>query len=657
MVPGNEHCEIPPDDGLPPLSLLDPPATPVPFESPGNDVTAGKIASQFRQRGIDATCVGVAGATRMTTFRFRLAEGGYDQVTKADDLLCRMIAMTTETSGVSIQAPIPDSVDIAVHLPRRGMTEPVRLAPFVEVARRSGYRVPLCLGEDYLGRPRVVDLATECHQLVAGQTGSGKSVFLSSAVLTLTMATTPESVRLVLIDGKGLDLTVFDPLPHNACPVVTEPSQAARTLECLNGEMDRRRQFIRQNSAQDIWTLNERLCGQRANLPAFVLMIDEFQTILSEPNADRLLQRLAQQGRACGIFVILATQRPSVDILRGSTKTNIPGRVCFRLPSQIDSRVVLDQGGAEQLAQPGDLLTVQSSIARPVRLQCPLPSRGEIQRVREYFDNDRPRYIMDLVEAIGDTRSRRIGIPSAQSSPCAASPADPEDRFIRPTWFLPAHIDEETVLRKLKKEFPDHEWSVELVYRPILLAETDSKAHLLYDSESRALVTHLAPWREVEIGRLFDCSDQELRILAALRRMPRRHRDFSEIEAWLGENGHAEPSLAKLVVRGLVGPDYRIPSVLSTAPAVSTKLTTSPLPGDPGQVLAVAERVVAGAAQELRRVLALLWNRFLRSAYPVGLPIYVVGGPEWVLRLSVGREWPWRARPHEMAISERAVSC
>ena len=393
--------------GLPPLSLLDPPATPVPLESPGKDVMANRIASQFRQRGIDATCVGVDVATRMTTFRFRLAEGGYDQVTKADDLLCRMIAMTTETSGISIQAPIPDSVDIAVHLPRKGVTEPVRLAPFVDVARRSAYRVPLCLGDDYLGRPCVVDLATECHQLVAGQTGSGKSVFLSSAVLTLTMATTPESVRLVLIDGKGLDLTVFDPLPHNACPVITEPSQAARALECLNGEMDRRRQFIRQESAQDIWTLNERLSEQHAALPAWVLMIDEFQTILSERNADRLLQRLAQQGRACGIFVILATQRPSVDILQGSTKTNIPGRVCFRLPSQVDSRVVLDQGGAEELAQPGDLLTVQSSTGRLVRLQCPLPSRGEIQRVREYFDSDQPSCPMEPVEAIGDAGAGR----------------------------------------------------------------------------------------------------------------------------------------------------------------------------------------------------------------------------------------------------------
>ena len=214
------------------------------------------------------------------------------------------------------------------------------------------------------------------------------------------------------------------------------------------------------------------------------------------------------------------------------------------------------------------------------------------------------------------------------------------------------HVGEEAVLRKLKNEFPDREWSVELVYRPMLLAETDGKAHFLYDFESRGLVTHLAPCRTVEIGHLLDCSDQEIQILAALRRMPRKLRSLSEITSWLAEHGHTEPRLVELVVRGFVGPSYRITSTLSTAPAVSTKLTTPPLPSDTGQVLVMAEALLVGAIQELRRVLALLWGQSLGSAHPVGLPICVASGPRGGGRLSVGRNWPWQCHLQDLMLPD-----
>lgn len=627
-----------PDDSLPPLDLLDAQPPGGNDEVAGSQETADRIAAQFRQRGIDASCVGTDVATRIVTYRFRLTEAGFDQVARADDLLCRMVSMATETSGVSIQAPIPDSAEIAVHLPRK-VADAVRLALFVAEARRTGYRVPLCLGEDYLGMPRVADLATECHQLVAGQTGSGKSIFLSAAVLTLAMSVRPEDVRLVLIDGKGLDLTIFDQLPHNACPVITDPAQAVKALAWLNGEMDRRRQLIREQATPDIWSLNEHRDTQTKNIPALVLMIDEFQAILAEPDADGLLKRLAQQGRACGIFVVLATQRPSVDILQGSTKTNVPGRVCFRLPSQVDSRVVLDQGGAEQLVSPGDLLAIQPSIGRPVRLQAPLPSAGEVQRIGEFFANDRPCHLPELVQAIdGGTRS------SPASLTATARYEDQgrcDEELVWPSIFLPVRVDEKTVLRKLRREFPGREWLVELAYRPMLLAEMDRKALLLYDFESQSLVTHLAPWRAVEIGRLLDCTTEELQVLAALRRMPRKLRSLTEITAWVEDQDRPDANLVDLVVRGLVSPNYRLDHGFQSVPALAASVFPSPIPADPVAVQPVLVRDAGQAKLDLRRVLTLLWGSPLDSVRLVGLPVWGTHGPAR-MNLPAGTPWRWR---------------
>lgn len=633
-----EPSAVMPDDSLPPLDLLDARLPDRPDEVAGSQETADRIAAQFRQRGIDASFVGTDVATRMVTYRFRLAETGFDQVARADDLLCRMVSMAAATSGVSIQAPIPDSAEIAVHLPRKEAGV-IRLTPFVTEARRLGHRVPFCLGEDYLGLPHVADLATACHQLVAGQTGSGKSIFLSAGVLTLAMSVRPEDVRLVLIDGKGLDLTVFDRLPHNACPVITDPAQAVKALAWLNGEMDRRRRLIREQAAQDIWSLNDLQGSQGQAIPALVLMIDEFQAILAEPDADGLLKRLAQQGRACGIFVVLATQRPSVDILQGSTKTNVPGRVCFRLPSQVDSRVVLDQGGAEQLVRPGDLLAIQSSIGKPVRLQAPLPSAGEVKRIGEFFADDRPCHLPDLVQAVdGGTSS---SLTRLYSTACYEGDDRGDDELFTPSIFVPVRVDEKTVLRKLRREFPGRDWSVQLVYRPMLLAETERKALLLYDFTSRSLVTHLAPWRAVGISHLLACTAEELQVLAALRRMPRKLRSLIEITAWLGTQGHPDANILDPMVQGLVSPNYRLNGAFQSVPALAESVSPSPIPADSVTIQPVRVREADQAKLDLRRVLTLLWGAPLDSARLVGLPVWSTQAPAR-MNLPAATSWRWQ---------------
>jgi len=205
------------------------------------------------------------------------------------------------------------------------------------------------------------------------------------------MTQSPGDIRLCLIDCKGLDLCSLEAIPHVASPVITDSQEAISLLEMLDLEMSRRQQILRSASARDIWQYRnifaENDFGASEKLPVILVMIDEVQSLIAgrHTEIEPLLCKLVQMGRACGIIVILATQRPSVEILQGDIKANLPGRISFRLPTQADSRVVLGQKGAEILRGQGDLLAMENTLGPVQRFQAPLVTDNEIERICKYF--------------------------------------------------------------------------------------------------------------------------------------------------------------------------------------------------------------------------------------------------------------------------------
>ena len=653
--------------GLPPLDLLDEAQIPALFDESEDRAVAGRIAEQFIRRGVDVSYVGPVHATRMTTYQYRLSDDDFGLITKVDDTLRQMISMAVKTSGVSFQAPIPNSATIAVHVPCKESCARVRLAPFVTQARENALRVPLVIGEDYRGRPRVLDLATECHQLVAGQTGSGKSVFLRSLVLGIAMSCQPQDVRLILVDGKGLDLPVFNRLPHNACPVITDSRQVMGALRWMNEELDRRRQIIGSGRITDIWayaaTHKEAELANQESLPAIVFIVDEFQTVVSgngNAEAEKLLQRLTQQGRACGIFVILATQRPSVDILQGSTKTNIPGRVCFRLPTQVDSRVVLDQGGAELLAQPGDLLAVESSVGSMGRYQAPFATDEEVERVCRFFESKPPKDTQHLCEVTKPIA--RIAVSSTlpagnQSGGTKSAPVSKED-LVKPTGFAPVRVSRDAILRKLSWAYPDRNWKVELIYLPFLLGIVGNKHNhqVLYCPQSKEIITRIVPWTAVAVGPLLDGSGRQLEILAAIRRLPRHTVTQTEIRTWLAKQDLPDANLVDLMSAGYLKPNFQVVRALQQSPVLAKNLNLSIVPDSQICVLLISTTACNLGKLQLRKTLGSLWTLPVERISLIGLPAYLAtADKEDSLYLSASHPIPWRNRLEDLSMGD-AVS-
>ena len=267
---------------------------------------AAAVLEQCRRRGVTASLHDTVEATRIRTFLLDL-EDDLSQVNRFDEALRRMIEMSIETSGVTIQAPLPDSRFVAVHVPKKATSATVRMRKFIQMAMGGSMRIPCVLGEDYKGEPVLIDLSTDCHQLVGGQTGSGKSMLLKAMILSMACGCPPEDMKLVIVDGKGLDLSCFADLPHCACPVITDMTQARRALKWLAKEMDRRRAILREAKVLDIWRYNSRVAEQddaeasTDSIPAIVVIIDEVQTLVNGGvgETDELLRHLSQQGRAC----------------------------------------------------------------------------------------------------------------------------------------------------------------------------------------------------------------------------------------------------------------------------------------------------------------------------------------------------------------------
>lgn len=307
-------------------------------------------------------------------------------VSLADDL-----ALALAAQRVRIQAPVPGRNYVGIEVPNEEMTL-VTLREVVEseVFQRGRSSLKFTLGKDVSGHPIVADLGAMPHLLIAGTTGSGKSVCVNSILACFLLHNTPDDLRLILVDPKRVELTGYNGIPHLLAPVVVEMERVIGALQWMTREMDNRYHRFAQIGARNISDYNARMTAQGGKkLPFLVVLIDELADLMmiAPDETERTITRLAQLARATGIHLIIATQRPSVDVVTGLIKANFPARVAFAVASGVDSRVILDQPGAERLLGRGDMLYQSPDAASPVRLQGVFVSDMEIQRLVEYWRN------------------------------------------------------------------------------------------------------------------------------------------------------------------------------------------------------------------------------------------------------------------------------
>ena len=371
----------------PPISLLD--------ESKGVDTslaaseehtTADLLVNTLKEFGVSTRVIDVSHGPTVTRYELQPSAGvKISRITGlADD-----IALNLAASGVRIEAPIPGKAAVGIEVPNR-KTSVVRLREVLSSPkfRNAKSGVTFALGKDIAGEVMTADIAKMPHLLIAGSTGSGKSVCINSMIVSLLYKSTSDDVKLLMIDPKVVELGVYNGIPHLLVPVVTDPRKAAGALGWAVTEMLRRYKLFAENNVRDIKGFNA-AAQERDDLkplPQIVIIIDELADLMmAAPNeVEDSICRLAQMARAAGMHLVIATQRPSVDVITGIIKANIPSRIAFAVSSQVDSRTILDGAGAEKLLGKGDMLFHPVGSAKPVRIQGCFVDDKEVERVVEF---------------------------------------------------------------------------------------------------------------------------------------------------------------------------------------------------------------------------------------------------------------------------------
>jgi S-DNA-T family DNA segregation ATPase FtsK/SpoIIIE len=370
---------------LPPVGLLKaPPAADVKRTHEELHDNADTLRRKLQDFEVDGRIVQVSPGPIITSYEFEPAPGiKVSQVVNlADDL-----ALALKTASVRIVGPIPGRGTVAIEVPNPEAATVYLREIFVsaEFAESKG-RLPLALGKDVTGTPVVADLTAMPHLLVAGATGSGKSVGLNSMICSILYKATPADVRFLLIDPKRLELSVYEGIPHLLAPVVTDAKEAAARLRWIVGKMDERYKLLQGRQVRSIEGYNNAVAVEE-RLPYWVVVIDELADLMmaSAGEVQTSLVRLAQIARAVGIHLIIATQRPSVDVVTGLIKANFPTRIAFQVASKVDSRTVLDGNGAEQLLGRGDMIYVPPGANKQMRVHGTWVSDEEVKAVCEFL--------------------------------------------------------------------------------------------------------------------------------------------------------------------------------------------------------------------------------------------------------------------------------
>jgi DNA segregation ATPase FtsK/SpoIIIE, S-DNA-T family len=419
---------------LPPLELLDPPEhEQISIDKDTLHANSLILQKKLEDFGVEGEVVAVRPGPVITMYEFKPAPGVKVRriVMLADDL-----AMALRAVSVRILAPIPGESVVGIEIPNpRRETVYLREVIESESYRAADSKITLALGKDIGGVPFSTDLAKMPHLLVAGATGTGKSVSINAMILSLLFKASPQDVKFIMVDPKMLELTVYEDIPHQLVPVVTDPKKAAAALFWAMDEMDRRYRLMREKAVRNIDGYNRAIEKESGNkkdliqlteeepmedaptiggrlakdaplihghLPRIVIIIDELADLMMTVGRDieEYITRLAQKARAAGIHLILATQRPSVDVITGLIKANFPARISFQVTSRIDSRTILDSMGGEKLLGNGDMLFLPPGTARLTRIHGAFVSDQEVRKVMKFIKQQgRPNYRTDILEA------------------------------------------------------------------------------------------------------------------------------------------------------------------------------------------------------------------------------------------------------------------
>ncbi|MFA6082358.1 MAG: DNA translocase FtsK 4TM domain-containing protein [Patescibacteria group bacterium] len=370
----------------PPMDLLEIPENNK--ANPGNiQKNVEVIEKTLREFSIDVTMQDVNIGPTVTQYTFKPTEG-----VKLANITARSndLALALAAKSLRMEAPIPGQSAVGVEIPNK-QTARVTLRELLESKeyQSSKGKLTIPLGRDVAGTPMVIDLEKMPHLLIAGATGSGKSVAINSIIISYIMNNAPADLRLLLVDPKRVELTGYNGIPHLSTPVITEPEKTVNALKWAVSEMENRYRLFADLGARNLAAYNEKP-GPLGKLPHIVIIIDELADLMavSANDVESSIVRLAQMARAIGIHLIVATQRPSVDVITGLIKANIPSRIAFTVASQVDSRTILDVGGAEKLLGLGDMLYIGGDITKPKRIQGCFVSDKEINSITNFLKKD-----------------------------------------------------------------------------------------------------------------------------------------------------------------------------------------------------------------------------------------------------------------------------
>lgn len=366
--------------------------------------TAQKLEDTLKSFGVDARVMQINQGPTVTRYEVSPSHGVKVSkiVNLADD-----IALNLAANGIRIEAPIPGKAAVGIEVPNKEQ-QSVYLRTVLESEEFKNFpsKLAFALGQDIAGNAVVTDIAKMPHLLIAGATGSGKSVCINTLITSIIYKAKPDEVKLILVDPKVVELSIYNGIPHLMIPVVTDPKKAAGALNWAVREMLTRYNLFAENSVRDIKGYNAMKTekGETDLMPQIVIIIDELADLMmaSPKEVEDSIQRLAQMARAAGIHLIIATQRPSVDVITGVIKANIPSRMAFAVSSSIDSRTILDMNGAEKLLGKGDMLFYPTGMSKPVRIQGAFVTDKEVENIVDFLkeQNKETEYNQSMIEEI-----------------------------------------------------------------------------------------------------------------------------------------------------------------------------------------------------------------------------------------------------------------
>ncbi|RLG28797.1 DNA translocase FtsK, partial [Methanosarcinales archaeon] len=400
---------------LPSLDLLnDPPERKPPeIQRESLEMNARRVEKKLADFGVEGEVIEILPGPVITMYEYKPAPGV--KISKvaglSDDL-----ALALRASSIRIVAPIPGKAAIGIEIPNN-QREMVFLKEILSSTayNDSKFELPIALGKDITGAPYVTDLTKMPHLLVAGATGAGKSVSINTMINSLLFKLSPDVVRFLMIDPKRIELSVYHDIPHLLHPVVTQPKEATKALRWAVEEMERRYMLLSDRGVRNINTYNRKVLkeqksesadevnAKKKTLPYIILVIDELADLMmaSSRDVEEAITRLAQMARAAGIHLIIATQRPSVDVLTGIIKANFPARISFQVSSRVDSRTILDSMGAETLLGEGDMLFMPPGVGRIMRIHGAYVSEEETKGISDFIRNQqKPDYDTNILTDI-----------------------------------------------------------------------------------------------------------------------------------------------------------------------------------------------------------------------------------------------------------------